>query len=424
MKLIQFVQDVGFPQVPMHLEPPRSSLTSWMVLISPPDLHQRLEILHMNVTSFPVVGDLDLAAIATITNGYVGADLKALCQEASYLAMAECKDSGENVLINQEHFIRASRQIRPSLQKGAEGVVDVRPVSWGDIGGLHEVKRQLQQAVEWPLKHPEAFKRMGLSPPRGVLLYGPPGCCKTTLVRAAATSCHVTFLSISGAQLYSPYVGDSERLISEVFHKARACAPSILFLDEIDSIIGKRSETGNHGVGERILSALLNEMDGIGVRLGEASGSAKQKLLEGSSQGFIEKSQTTEEADNKQVLVVAASNRPDMLDEALMRPGRMDRVIYVGPPDVVARHQILSVYTRGWGLSDVTLGQLAQETDMYTGADLESLCREAALCALTENLEAAAVSHDHFRRALTSVRPSLTQEIICQYTSLAFHAVR
>ncbi|XP_052792321.1 ribosome biogenesis protein SPATA5L1-like isoform X1 [Mya arenaria] len=390
------------------------------VLVSPPNVHQRLEILESHAGALLLGDDLDLVAIATVTNGYVGADLASLCYEASYLAMAE------HSKVSQAHFLSSLHKVRPSLQKGAEGVVDVRPVSWDDIGGLDSVKLQIKQAVEWPLKHPEAFQRMGLSPPCGVLLYGPPGCCKTTLVRAAATACHSTFLTLSGAQLYSPFVGESERLISEVFQKARACAPSILFLDEIDSIVGKRSASGSRGVQERVLSTLLNEMDGVGVRLDEGTGGS-QRVLEGSAAPTciqvsehtkVKKVREKTSVENKSVLVVAATNRPDLLDEALMRPGRIDRIVYVGHPDQQARHQILSIYTQGLKLHECSLDELVGQTDMYTGADLQSLCREAALCALTEDLSTSVVAGAHFQQALGTVPPSLTPDLISRYAAL------
>ncbi|XP_060579642.1 ATPase family gene 2 protein homolog B-like isoform X2 [Ruditapes philippinarum] len=391
------------------------------VVINPPNQQQRLEILRSQIKGIPLCNDnVNLDELAEVTNGYVGADLASLCHEAAYVAMSETA-AGHNTMVNQSHFNIAVKKIRPSLQRGAEGVVDLRPVYWDEIGGLDTVKKQIKQAVEWPLQYPEAFERMGLKPPRGVLLYGPPGCCKTTLVRAAATSCHSTFLSISGAQLYSPYVGDSEKLISEVFQKARVCAPSILFLDELDSIVGKRSESGHRGVQERILSTLLNEMDGIGVRLGEGAGSSsQQKTLEGQSPPVEADVKTGDKTvDNRSVLVVAATNRPDLIDDALMRPGRMDRIIYVQHPDIQARRDILQLYTKNMVLQNCDLDVLAERTDMYTGADLESLCREAALFALTENIETCTVCAEHFEKALRSVPASLNIQLIEKYSSAA-----
>ncbi|XP_045156420.2 ribosome biogenesis protein SPATA5L1-like [Mercenaria mercenaria] len=409
---------IGATNRPVALDPAlrRPGRLDREVMLSPPTRLQRLEILRSKVKDIPISSDLDLEQLAELTNGYVGADLASLCHEAAYLAMSESA-GGRKTLVSQCHFQAAVKKMRPSLQKGAEGVVDLRPVHWSDIGGLDTVKEQIKQAVEWPLQHPEAFERMGLKPPRGVLLYGPPGCCKTTLVRAAATSCHSTFLSISGAQLYSPFVGDSEKLITEIFQKARACAPSILFLDELDSIVGKRSETGQRGVQERILSALLNEMDGIGVRLGDGSTSSQQqKTLEGQSVTG-ERKTDVKAVDNRSVLVVAATNRPDLIDDALMRPGRMDRIIYVQHPDLQARKDIFKLYTRNMQLESCDLDLLAERTDMYTGADLEAVCREAALYALTENIDTCTVCKEHFEKALKVVPPSLNTKLIQKYST-------
>ncbi|KAJ3208467.1 hypothetical protein HDU67_006709 [Dinochytrium kinnereticum] len=265
-----------------------------------------------------------------------------------------------------------------------------RYLGWGDVGGLDGVKRRLRQAVEWPILYAETFERLGLRPPRGILLYGPPGCSKTTLVKIIAATSGATFLAINGAEIFSSYVGDSERAVRLTFQRARASAPSVIFLDEVESIVGKRGmEAGKVGSGgegdpvqERILSTLLNEMDGI-----EAA---------------------------KDVLVVGATNRPDMIDAALMRPGRFDKV---PPPDVEARRQILSIHTKGMPLAkDVNLAVLASfRTDRFTGADLESACREAALAALRESKGAGSVHMRHFESALKGMVPSISSEMLEQY---------
>ncbi|KAL4228103.1 spermatogenesis-associated protein 5-like protein 1 [Mactra antiquata] len=389
------------------------------IIIMPPTVKEREDILQSLLATLPVIKDIGVKKLAEMTNGYVGADLACLCQEASYLALSESSKS-KTSMIKESHFISAFKNIRPSLQKGTEGVIDLRPVSWCDIGGLEDVKLQIKQAVEWPLKHPEAFERMGLKPPRGVLLYGPPGCCKTTLVRAAATACHCTFLSLSGAQLYSPYVGDSERLISRVFQKARACAPTILFLDELDSIVGKRSEEGgSRGVQERILSTLLNEMDGIGVRLSDGAASMTQmKLLEGHTGDNVKSDSTS--VNNRSVLVVAATNRPDLIDDALMRPGRIDKIVYVPPPDFKAREEIFSLYATKFNLSPSNIDHLASKTEYFTGADIEALCREAALQSLTEDIKSDTVTMSHFLQAFKSVTPTLNQDLLIKYSRVNF----
>uniref|UniRef100_UPI00398F152D ATPase family gene 2 protein homolog B n=1 Tax=Pristiophorus japonicus TaxID=55135 RepID=UPI00398F152D len=269
---------------------------------------------------------------------------------------------------------------------------------------------------------PEAFVRMGVKPTRGILLYGPPGCAKTTLVKAAASSCRCSFLSVSGADLFSPFVGDSEKALAQVFRQARAAAPSILFLDEIDSMLGSRSldATSGRSVHERVLSVLLNEMDGIGRSVTERRGSGQKTLeCEGEQSEGQTKKLEFQEVCNKDVIVVAATNRPDLLDDALLRPGRFDQIIFVPTPDKEARLSILRICTSKTPLDDVSLEELAAETVGFTGADLQNLCKEAALLALQENgLDAAAVNHRHFLKSLQSVKPSLSQQQMEFYQNL------
>ncbi|XP_067666570.1 ATPase family gene 2 protein homolog B-like [Haliotis asinina] len=392
------------------------------ILMNVPNREQRKEILAVHSARLPLGGDIDLDFLADVTNSYVGADLASLCNEASYMALAqaESEDRQGSPCVKMCHFQSALHKVIPSLQKGSEGVVDLRPVQWDDIGGLENVKAQIRQAVEWPLLYPEAFTRMGLPAPQGVLLYGPPGCCKTTLVRAAATATHSAFLSLSGAQLYSPFVGDSERMVTEVFQKSRVMAPTILFLDEIDSIVGKRSEGRSHrGVQERVLSTLLNEMDGIGVRLDDKTDSAtSHKEAEGEQILEKDNMQQKQKVNNNKVLMVAATNRPDLVDDAILRPGRIDRIIYVPPPDDITRHEILRVLTRKMPLDNVDLYILAGKTDFYTGADLENVCKEAAMLALTEDMDAGKVKMKDFIKALDIVKPSLTQQLVDRYRTL------
>ncbi|OWF44006.1 spermatogenesis-associated protein 5-like protein 1 [Mizuhopecten yessoensis] len=391
------------------------------IMMNVPSYQQRVSILEVLIDKLSVGSDIDINKLARMTNGYVGADLTSLCHEAVYSAMSEVSsgsDMEERGPIQMKHFLSAAKSITPSTQKGSEGLIDAPPVLWENIGGLEATKLQIRQAIEWPIQHPEAFSRIGLPCPKGVLLYGPPGCCKTTLVRAAATSSGATFLSLSGAQLYSPYVGDSERKVTEIFQRARAGAPSILFLDEIDSIIGKRSDSSSQrSVQERVLSTLLNELDGIGIRMDDqVVGGAK--VLEGdvcpdeSGQCSRKRNSVRETLDRRNVVVVAATNRRDLLDEALVRPGRMDRILYVPPPDTQARRQILNIYTRHMPVQDVDLDGIAMATENYTGADLENLCREAALKALTVDLRADVVKMEHFESALKIVKPSLTGNMI------------
>ncbi|XP_076027356.1 ATPase family gene 2 protein homolog B [Genypterus blacodes] len=388
------------------------------VIIGAPTVQQREAILAALCERMPVCRSVDLAELAQRTTGCVGADLSALCREAAMHAIREnSKGSGQEVL-SMKHFLEALKTLRPSCLRSSLGRTDLSPVSWEQIGGLEEVKLKLRQSIEWPLRYPEAFARLGLRRPRGVLLYGPPGCAKTTLVRAAASSSHSAFLSVSGADLYSPYVGDSEKALAQLFRQARACAPCILFLDEIDSLIGSRSDGRSaHGVHTRLLSVLLNEMDGVGLKTLERRGAERILQAEGGEEHQAQQELDSQEVCNQDVMVVAATNRPDSLDSALLRPGRLDHIIYVPPPDQQARLAILKVSTSSMPLgADVCLEDLADQTELYSGADLENLCKEAALLTLQEeSMEASAIPHRSFTRSLSKMTPSLTSTQIQTY---------
>ncbi|KAK2853777.1 hypothetical protein Q5P01_006438 [Channa striata] len=387
------------------------------VIIGAPTLLQRKDILSVLCTRMPVCPGVDVAELAQRTSGYVGADLSALCREAAMQALREnSKGSGEQA-VDIKHFQEALKLVRPSCLRGSLGKTDLSLISWDQIGGLDEVKLKLRQSIEWPMKYPEAFVRLGLSRPRGVLLYGPPGCAKTTLVRAAATSSHCAFLSVSGADLYSPYVGDSEKALAQLFHQARACAPCILFLDEIDSLIGSRSNSQTpNSVHTRLLSVLLNEMDGVGLKTIERRGTEKILQAEGAEENLTLEQLDCQEVCNKDVMLVAATNRPGCLDSALLRPGRLDQIIYVPPPDPQSRLAILRVCTKTMPLgADVCLEELVAKTELYSGADLENLCKEAALLALQENMEASDINHTYFLRSLSKMSPSLTPQQINTY---------
>ncbi|KAI8581192.1 hypothetical protein K450DRAFT_172549 [Umbelopsis ramanniana AG] len=318
------------------------------ILIDAPNENARLHILRSQLKKVPVLNEDDvLAKLAVMTNGYVAADLMALCREATMFS---------ELSVTIDDFAASMSKVGPSIQRGYETVVEKK--GWDDIGGLEDVKKKLKQATEWPLLHKETFKRLGLKPPRGILLFGPPGCSKTTLVKVIASVSGATFLSINGAQIYSPFV------VRSTFQKARSAAPSVIFLDEIEAIVGKRNlgsgGSGSDSVQERVLSTLLNEMDGVELA--------------------------------SSVLVIGATNRPDMLDAALMRPGRFDKIIYVPPPDFVSRQQILHVHTKDIPLAeDVDLEEIADKTNLYTGADLQNLCREAAMIGLRQNRSASSV---------------------------------
>nr|XP_033473439.1 spermatogenesis-associated protein 5-like protein 1 [Epinephelus lanceolatus]XP_033473448.1 spermatogenesis-associated protein 5-like protein 1 [Epinephelus lanceolatus] len=411
---------VGATNQPDSLDPAlrRPGRFDREVIIGAPTLQQRKAILCVLCERMQVCPSVDLAELAQRTTGYVGADLSALCREAAMLAIREnSKGSGEQA-VGMKHFQEALKVVRPSCLRSSLGRTELSPVSWEQIGGLDEVKLKLRQSIEWPMLYPEAFVRLGLCRPRGVLLYGPPGCAKTTLVKAAASSSHCAFLSVSGADLYSPYVGDSEKALALLFRQARACAPCILFLDEIDSLIGSRSNSQMpNSVQTRLLSVLLNEMDGVGLKTLERRGTEKIPQAEGMEEKHTQEKLDCQEVCNKEVMVVAATNRPDCLDSALLRPGRLDHIIYVPPPDEQARLCILKVSTQSMPVgADVCLEDLAAKTELYSGADLENLCKEAALLALQdENMEASVIEHTHFLRSLSKMSPSLTAQQIHAY---------
>ncbi len=359
-----------------------------------PDRQGRLEILQIHTRNVPLAEDVNLEELAELTHGYTGADLAALVKEAAMHALRRVLpyidlDSDEippevidSLRVTREDFLKALKDISPSGLR--EVFVEVPEVRWDDIGGLDDVKQQLKEVVEWPLKHPEAYERLGIRPPRGILLYGPPGCGKTLLAKAVATESGANFIAVKGPEILSKWVGESEKAIREIFRRARQVAPAVIFFDEIDSIAPARGFTHDTGVTDRIVNQLLAEMDGIHVL--------------------------------KNVVVIGATNRADLLDKALLRPGRFDRVIYVPPPDFKGRLEILKVHTRKVPLAeDVDLEEIARKTEGYSGADLEALVREAVMIALREKFETRPVEMRHFLRALEVVKPSLTSEINEKY---------
>jgi transitional endoplasmic reticulum ATPase len=358
----------------------------------------RLEILQIHTRGMPLAGDVDLAELARHLHGYTGADLKALCREAALKALrrylpeidvegelVDPKVLGEMVVTYQD-FVEAMKEIVPTAMR--EFYVETPKVRWEDIGGLDRCKQLLRDNVTWAITDPERYRRVGVRPPKGVLLYGPPGCGKTLLAQALATESGANFIVVKGPEVLSKWVGESEKAIREIFRKAKASAPCIIFFDEIDALAKPRGEVvEDAGVGERVLSQLLTEMD--------ASHSVDQ------------------------VFVVAATNRPDLIDPSLLRPGRLDLLVYVPPPGPGERLAILRLLTKHMPLADdVDLEELASATDGYSGADLESLCRAAGLKALQRDGDNPHVAMQDFAEALREVGPSITKEMEEWYQGL------
>ena len=358
-----------------------------------PDKKGRLEILQIHTRNMPLAEDVSLEKIAEITYGYTGADLVALCKEAAmkalrrYLPKIDLEKERvpsevlRSMVVKFEDFMNAYKEIVPTAVR--EVYMEKPNVHWDDVGGLEDVKRKLIEMVELPLKKPEKFKKIGIKPPRGILLYGPPGCGKTLLAKAVATESDANFISIRGPEIFSKWVGESERAIREIFRKARMAAPSIIFIDEIDSLAPRRELSGgDSAVSERVISQLLTEMDGL-VTL-------------------------------EDVVVMAATNKPHLLDSALLRPGRFDYLVYVPKPDLKARLEILKVYTGRMALDQsVDIEALAERTEGFSGADLEALCREAGLNAIRNDREV--VTMEDFEESLRKVKPSITPEMEEQY---------
>jgi transitional endoplasmic reticulum ATPase len=270
-----------------------------------------------------------------------------------------------------------------------EVLVETPNVNWNDVGGLDKVKQELKEAVEWPLKFPDSFKRMGIRPPRGLLLYGPPGTGKTLLAKAVAKESEANFIQVKGPALLSMWVGESEKGVRKIFERARQVAPCIIFFDEVDSLAGRRgmSSEGGSKVTEHVLNQLLAEMDGI--------------------------------EENSDVVVLAATNRPDILDPAILRPGRFDRILLVGPTDKKGRLEIFKIHTKGMPLAkDVDIDELAEKTDGYVGSDIDGLCREAAMLALRKNIDAKQVSKENFEEAMNKVKASITKADIEKYKKI------
>ena len=414
--------------------------------IGVPRKEGRLDILKIHTRNMPLAKDVKLAELAAVTHGFVGADLASLCKESAMIVLRKLlpdlklkeeepipKDVLEKLQVQDADFREALKVVRPSAMR--EVLVEIPNVKWSAIGGMEEVKQELKEAVEWPIKNPEGFKRLGIKPPKGILLYGPPGTGKTLLAKAVATESEANFILVKGPELLSKWVGESEKAVREVFKKARQTSPTIIFFDEIDSLAPKRGVSADSHVTERVVNQLLTEMDGL--------------------------------EDLYDVSIIAATNRPDMIDTALLRPGRFDRLILTQIPDEKTRLEIFRVHTGGMpikllsmdsepatkesaagrkenvagkmasdepvsdsglrkdsdprkklkteakesGSKDNFLSQLASKTEGYVGADIESVCREAAILALRKDMKTKQVTQADFENALKKVRPSVTKEI-------------
>jgi transitional endoplasmic reticulum ATPase len=372
--------------------------------IGVPDRDGRLEILQIHTRGMPLAEDVDLKKLADVTHGFVGADLEALAKEAAIRALRrilpEINLEAENIpaevlnkiIVRMSDFQEALKEVEPSAMR--EVLVEVPDIKWEDIGGLEGVKEELREAIEWPLKYPELFSQMNAVPPKGLLLYGPPGTGKTLLAKAAANESEANFISVKGPELLNKFVGESEKAIREVFRKARQASPCIIFFDEIDSIAPVRgSNMGDSNVTERVISQFLTEMDGL------------------------------EELRN--VIIIAATNRPDIVDPALLRPGRFDRLLLVPPPDLDARKQIFRIHTKKTPLGeDVKLDELAKRTEGYTGADIASICNTAVMLSIKEHIGKAKDAEDakkrakglrvakrHYDEAMQKVKPISSQEL-------------
>ncbi|MBN1175146.1 CDC48 family AAA ATPase [Candidatus Woesearchaeota archaeon] len=367
-----------------------------------PDVNGRLNVLKIHTRNMPLHESVNLEKLAAMTHGFVGADLAALAKEAAMNVLRKLlpdlklndkeetipEEVLERVVLAQDDFSEALKVVRPSAMR--EVMVETPNVSWDDVGGLQDIKQELIEAVEWPLKKKEVFKRLGIRPPRGVLIYGPPGTGKTMLAKAVAKESEANFISIKGPELLSKWVNETPKLVREIFAKARQVSPSIIFIDEIDAVTSSRMGNSSENKtssreGMNAVNQLLTEMDGL------------QELND--------------------VVVIGATNRPDVMDPALLRPGRFDRIILASVPDEASREAIFKVHLKGMK-HDASIPELVSLTEGYVGADIEAVCREAAMFELRKNIEATKVTKKSFEMALEKVRPSASKEIQDAYREL------
>ncbi len=350
--------------------------------IGVPDKDGRKEVLQIHTRGMPLEEDVDLDEIADVTHGFVGADIESLAKEAAMRVLRRVlpeikadeeipKEVLQKIIVKKSDFKEALKEIQPSALR--EVLVQVPDIRWEDIGGLEKAKQELMEAVEWPLKYPEHFEKFGVTPPKGVLIYGPPGTGKTLLAKAVANESDSNFIAIKGPELLSKWVGESEKGVREIFRKARQTAPTVIFFDEIDSIASTRGGSSDSGVTQRVVNQLLTEIDGM--------------------------------EELQDVAVIAATNRVDIIDPALLRPGRFDRHVKVDDPSEEARLEIFKVHTKKMPLADdVDLKYLAKNTAGYVGADIEAVCREAVMLTLRDKIDADNVVMKYFKKAMKKVK--------------------
>ncbi len=364
-----------------------------------PDFEGRKEIFQIHTRGMPLADDVNIEEFAELTYGFVGADIAAVCREAAMNALRRIlpeidldeptipKEILDRLVVQRIDFEAALREIQPSALR--EIMVEVPKVTWDDIGGLEDVKQLLIEAVEWPLRYASNFKRLGINAPKGILLYGPPGTGKTMLAKAVANESDANFITAKGSALLSKWYGESEKRVAEIFRKARQVAPAVIFLDELDALVPIRGGAlGEPHVTERIVNQLLSEMDGL-------------EELHG-------------------VVVIGATNRPDIIDPALLRPGRFDELILVPVPDKLSRKKIFQVHTKNMPLApDVDIDTLVDMTEHYTGADIAAICRKAGRLALRENMSSENVQQKHFLSAIREIGPSVTPDTMKYYMHLA-----
>jgi transitional endoplasmic reticulum ATPase len=374
------------------------------ITIGVPDTKGRLNVLKIHTRNMPLSDNVNLRKWASRTHGFVGADLAALCKEAAINVIRRvlpkinfnedtpiAKEILDKLIIYNDDFEEAMRNVTPSAMR--EVLVEIPTTTWKEVGGLKEIKSQLQEAVEWPLKYKNKFKELGIRPPRGVLLYGPPGCGKTLLAKAVAHESEANFILVKGPELLNKWVGESEKGVRQIFKKARQVSPCIIFFDEIDSIAGRRGIGDGNNVTERIVNTLLTEIDGL------------------------------EELND--VVVIAATNRPDIMDPALLRPGRFDRILLTPLPDAKSREEIFKIHIQGMPLaSGVSIKKLVELSENYVGSDIESACREAGMIALRNNLRTKEITMADFEAAIENTRASVRPEDMKRYLEIEEHYIR